>query len=1497
MARWGAYETVREISQHPLGAVWIAHAVGSVTEAADRYVIKTTESSWQLGDSEREAAETQLFVDAASEQKRLFEAGAKRLVRVHEVGREEGGAYAVYDFLPRSAQRFILGKVKLETRAIRAIVEGVIDGLIQLRELGGGRAHGDLKPSNVLLSGVASDQSVTPDQVFIGDIRGVSTLKPQDATQDVRDLGRLVYQLITHKPVRDSAAWAATMSEEWQRLGPDGLWWFDFCSRLVDAGMGKPVPTLDAIRDELSAYKPRTSGGKGKLIGVIAASALVVLAGGAYLALRKTSTTPVHAPPPAPGEWAKVRKQFFPWLFVLSTQDMPEKATADDPRSVIKAKLKQPGVKAFVDAIVGEDAPENWSPEDAPTKAAREIKTALEAWRSESEALGEKWAGQGWKPGQQLVASSRALKKVLEAQNATAAAGAAPGDKTSVAAPVVDERQLIDDAKDAFKTLATQWAIWPTLRDVDRKYEAAKAASTSVGALEGVEQDAVLARRDAVLASIMTPLAQDSVDLAALTRVSDDIVKFNKLAGDAKTLWTDPDWRKASFLEQNIARNTSNNPDLTLLTERNKAAEDFLDKLVTTEPDPRDAKRLARWDADFAKVSAAIDQIVQKDLKDLSSEEQGDVQANVEALKGLQARIETLRDTTRTRWVERNLKDIKEGVVKVDADLAKVQEFAKNTQDTISKGVAGLIAAADQLFAGPGAIGDMWRARMTERRGTLAKMTLSEVRSELSKDRKWIGDLDAKFGLRLSADQKTKLGAQLAEVEPLLQTESASRIDKTIRSLKFGDPLDAGAVQSAADAFNAWRTDAIEMIAQHARIEQLLNLAYLPNETGGDAATLADVVQRWSQRKDLFAQPPVLVTRVRAEVESLAGLGSAKPEQLLATVADPKERVSRRWGSWRALVAKNDWPTSPAQVVGARDAMKSTKAMLSGLPGARASELTALVDKDGRDLWSGAAATATNAADLGQVLAVSQDFGVNFATGTWDQRLASWEKETSDPALKNSPQAKFNVLVALVQRDASALLAVKDPKDENEQKRLVSELKSQLESAAKGLGLDAPAAGLLDQLAKAAGGEAPFDPGAPTAPLLASLVGSRLSATARVEEATGVVVYSFKGKSGTAYQLEFIPVDVQGAAGTQRVFMLTSEVSIGLVIDVLHAADAWKDVEGKEGVKGILNWSKEPPRSMSTADGGIWGWQWDRTGVNKPREMRLATIAPGEKNPKLWGAGWYRPESNLAAFLNPPELERGIFASPEWYSSVQAPSLKMPIQQIPIAGAAFVAKLLGCRIPSTDEWTAARASGAQKADWNLRDSWFKTQYDYVAQANAQKAGSFPYPAAGIATPADPPVDVSKDSDPVTSGKDDGIIFFRATGNDTPAGAFRDLEGNVAEWVYENPKALDEVRPEGEQVKRLADELTKLLGPDAERVAKESGGEKLRKIIGGSALSGPWWPDRSKPIYPKKIFEGSAGFKGFADVGFRLAFTATGGTKSPVERTKEALQKEGFLATK
>ena len=1497
MARWGAYETVREISQHPLGAVWIAHASGSVTDAADRYVIKTTESSWQLGDPEREAAETQLFVDAATEQKRLFDAGAKRLVKVHDVGREEAGAYAAYDFLPRSAQRFILGKVKLETRAIRAIVEGVVDGLIQLRELGGGRAHGDLKPSNVLLSGVASDQSVTPDQVFIGDIRGLATLKPQDATQDVRDLGRLVYQLVTHKPVRDSAAWAATMSEDWQRLGPDGLWWFDFCSRLVDAGMGKPVPTLDAIRDELNAYKPRASGGKGKLIGVIAASALVVLEGGAYLALRKTSTTPVHAPPPAPGEWTKVRKNYFPWLFVLSTQDMPEKLTADDPRSVIKARLKQAGVKEFVSAILGEEAPDNWTPDDGPSKAAKEIKEALDAWRAQSEAMGDKWAALGWKSGQQLATSSRALKKVLEAQTAAAApTSAAPGEKPVPAAPV-DERQLIDDAKDVFRTLSTQWAIWPSMLDVDRKYEAAKAASATIGTLEGVEQDAVLARRDAILASIVSPLGQDGVDQAGLTRVSEDIVKFGKLIADAKTLWGDQDWRKASFLEQNIAKNTNNNADLTLLAERNKSADDFLDKLVTTETDPRDAKRLAKWETDLASVSKALDLIVQKDLKDLSTEEQGDVQASVEDLKGLKSRIEALRDTKRARWVQRNLKDIKEGVVKVEADLVKLQSFAKATQDTISEGVAGLIKAADQLFAGPGAIGEMWRTRMNARRDALSKMTLSEVRNELSKDRKWIGDLDAKFGLRLTADQKAKLVAQLAEVEPLLQAESASRIDKTIRSLKFGDPLDAGAVQSAADGFDAWRTDAIEMIAQHARVEQLLNLAYLPTETGGDAAPLSTVVQKWNERKDLFAQPPALVSRVRGEIEALASLGAAKPEQLLATIADPKERVSRRWGSWRALVARTDWPMSPAQVVGARDAMKSAKAMLSGLSGARATELASLVDKDGRELWSGAAASAPNPADLGQVLAVSPDFGVTFAGGTWEQRIASWEKETADPALKNSPEARFNLLVALTLRDSGTLLAVKDPKDEAEQKRLVNELKGQLESAAKGLGVDAAAAGMIEQLAKAAGGEAPFDPAAPTAPLPASIVGSRLSATARVDEATGLVVYSFKGKSGTAYQLEFIPVDVQSPAGTQRVFMLTSEVSIGLVVDVLTAADAWKDVEGKEGVKGIMNWSKEAPRSMSTADGGVWGWQWDRTGVNKPREIKLAAIPPGEKNPKLWGNGWYRSDANLAAFLNPPELERGIFAAPEWYTSVQAPSLKMPMQQVPIAGAAFVAKLLGCRVPSSDEWAAARASGAQKDDWNLRDSWFKTQFDYVAQANAQKAGSFPYPAAGVATPADQVVDASKDGDAVTGGKDDGIVFFRATGNDSPAGAFRDLEGNVAEWVFENPKALDEVRPEGDQVKRLVDDLTKLMGPEADQVAKDSGGEKLRRIIGGSALSGSWWPDRSKTIVTKKIFERTAGFKGFADVGFRLAFTATGGTKSPVERAKEALQKEGFLAKK
>ena len=102
-----------------------------------------------------------------------------------------------------------------------------------------------------------------------------------------------------------------------------------------------------------------------------------------------------------------------------------------------------------------------------------------------------------------------------------------------------------------------------------------------------------------------------------------------------------------------------------------------------------------------------------------------------------------------------------------------------------------------------------------------------------------------------------------------------------------------------------------------------------------------------------------------------------------------------------------------------------------------------------------------------------------------------------------------------------------------------------------------------------------------------------------------------------------------------------------------------------------------------------------------------------------------------------------------------------------------------------------------------------------------------------------------------------------------AGKFRNLVGNVAEFVFDDPAALAKVEPTPAEVDKLL----------------RASIDKLR-VIGGSALSSPDLKvETPYPVDPAELH-------GFSDVGFRLAFTAPA---EPLQaRLRRTLTAQGYL---
>jgi len=346
-------------------------------------------------------------------------------------------------------------------------------------------------------------------------------------------------------------------------------------------------------------------------------------------------------------------------------------------------------------------------------------------------------------------------------------------------------------------------------------------------------------------------------------------------------------------------------------------------------------------------------------------------------------------------------------------------------------------------------------------------------------------------------------------------------------------------------------------------------------------------------------------------------------------------------------------------------------------------------------------------------------------------------------------------------------------------------------------------------------------------------------------------------KPGDAYKLSIknSPYSVQfvrvAAPGVRPFYLATTETSIGMFMDAVGAANAWP------GANALLT----PPGRVL----GPQAWARDTNPANPIVRYSTWRFDDG-RNPAQ--------EFDFVQTLRQTKFNRHTLASDLGGN----PQEEHPIQQVPAQAAMFTAALLNCRLPTVREWQSAYTLFEAKTDvhkWNLRDQTFKMQLDYRAQGAPNQ-----WPdneVSGAYWPKDRP----RPGEPKVVDNDDGTLLFRKV--DAPGGStFLNLVGNVAEFVCNAPEAFDGLpgRQTPDAVAQFAASMVK--APKGASATKASG--KLF-VIGASALSDP-------SLDPIKPYPVSSPTEPFADVGFRLAFTAPALTVA--ERLKWAIDEQQYL---
>jgi hypothetical protein len=334
------------------------------------------------------------------------------------------------------------------------------------------------------------------------------------------------------------------------------------------------------------------------------------------------------------------------------------------------------------------------------------------------------------------------------------------------------------------------------------------------------------------------------------------------------------------------------------------------------------------------------------------------------------------------------------------------------------------------------------------------------------------------------------------------------------------------------------------------------------------------------------------------------------------------------------------------------------------------------------------------------------------------------------------------------------------------------------------------------------------------------------------------------------YSLQFVRV---AAPGVRPFYLATTETSIGIFMDTVSAANAWP------GANGLLT----PPGRVL----GPQAWGRDTNPANPI--VRYATWRFDDgRNPAQ--------EFDFVQTLRQTKFNRHTLASDLGGN----PQEEHPMQQVPAQAAMFTAALLNCRLPTVREWQSAYTLFEAKTDihqWNLRDQTFKMQLDYRAQ---DAPNQWPdNKVSGAYWPKDRP----RPGEPNVHDNNDGTLLFRKV--DSPAGStFLNLVGNVAELVCNAPEAFDGM-PDRRTPDAVAQFAASMVKSPREASTPKAGDRGKLFVIGASALSDP-------ALDPIKPYPVTSPNEPFADVGFRLAFTAPALSLS--DRLKWAIDEQQYL---
>lgn len=1403
MPTLGGYETVQELASSGLVTVYSARRGGA--DEPPTFVVKLCAPNVDILGQEAAESAVVAFLARAKAQQQIAQAMAStpaggRFAKVHTLGRdaESGGAFLVTDLGDKgSMQKLGSGRVTLDAATMSRLVAEVVEALGDL-DRAMNRGHGDLKPSNILLTAAGAGGALADlsrARVLLADPVDATTSTPdRDRLSDLRSVGALVHLLVLHTPFR--GGWPIPPSAEWSSLGSAGTGWLELVNKLLDPSDTAPRPSVAELGGILAELRKQK---KSRTPMYVALAAALLLAGGAttFVLTReaKPDTKTTLWSPATEERWKQLCNAHRGWFSLFRTglaKKPGEGVPVVPPVAVASASGAAPAVATRRDAYLtldpqlaalvnlpgAGDGFDPWSIAKGSTSAVKPERDLNDLARDPGIYARADW---GVGRTEEALAAIDALRKGLAEWSAPAALAATGAEyrqrgweKAAAYLEQLGAGVKPDEAADVVATIDAVLAARATTARIDAAWAKVQEQAAKVA---GAPEPILASFASSTAAIAGGGGGGDSRDglVALATRVESLATLSARLVG---------------FAEKDLAGTDldafANSEAYAVLREAKPTPERFATylaeaaKFPNLDPalDPRRAVDLPKQaDAVSAQAARLTSRPLQVRLDDALSARLTKLVPDIAALapdrlrwnRRNQARIEaeTRRVKDELASLDSTLKE------RITARLAEIAAAAKDVRDTL--------AAKATAVEGSEAVNAAWRTW----RDALLKTYAADEQYET------LRDTAAALSAALTQANSAAIASGFvptnaaSPVESQLAKAAADERERLIAAWLSG--LGQAPPEPAAIAASS-RTPASEFQAtiaalgtlrdDLASVEDRLAQGVVPGTPGEGAA----LDQAWAKAT---AAPITALAGVRPALAALESrLSDVKAistqrdrAALLAVVDEARaDRPERALGAWRRLgEPATAWPASVADLARAAAVRAKLDASLAGVKESRRAALAQQVAADFKARWSAFALAAAEPRAMEAALDARAEFGVEgadlpprlaFNQLVRELRTQTRERTMTDDAVRP--------LVAAFLQKAGALSG--DVASHPTAGRVRSALVPM---------------GFVQEEKEPEIDPRTLGPGKVWGIQSAAVEGDRL-------------VFR-KGN----LRLEFVRVE----AAEAPVFLATHELSIGDAIDIAQGAAAAQFKEAS------------PPQDPNVA---IWtgprGWIFTARGD--------LTVGNWYKNDPI-----FTPElpGYAPAMLAPGQVSRLADAAGG------EPSRDHPMQSISPVALAVLARSVGCRFPTPGEWRAAyQLMGSSiPAGANLRDQTWRTQQQHVDATRKQVIRKDPYqwPDAGAFTleSGKPPEGERATARPGT----DGTLWFAKVASGP--GPIHHLVGNVAELTFNDWYKLETVAPSAGAIATLFDAQMDALG-----------------IIGGSALSAPEFPiDRPLPVDTITAEEGYA----------------------------------------